>query len=150
MTTPHPAQDSPIDSATQSAWLPVVAACYGIAATAAVQFLGAGFHSIDHLQRALGGFTGTAMARDAGMFVVLVIVTGLAVPLARRRLERASSGSDIARHLIWCLACAAVAAFPPVQWLTFGRPDPSPTTSAAVKSAPSVAAQSLPAGLAGG
>lgn len=108
------------------AWMPILATCYAIAITAGFMFVASGFASVTMLRDRLGApFPGAERLAPFWALAVIAVLGLLAgVVLARRRVRHEAEG-DLVRAAAVLLCAAVVLAFPPMQWLTFGRPDPS-------------------------
>ncbi|MBC7673838.1 MAG: hypothetical protein H7247_15575 [Polaromonas sp.] len=109
-----------------AAWIPIVAVSYGTVSTAAVVFLGAGFTSVDHIVHVAGQIIpDAAMGHVTGMAVLMVILTVANLPLARDHSGAFKTSREVATRAGVMLLIGLLLAFPPAQWLTFGRPSPT-------------------------
>lgn len=117
----------PVAAAPQSndAWVPVLAGAFGMLGAAIASFLSAGFTSIAEAVSALGSIAPAddRLGPTAGLALVLVLCTIGAIPVARKQIQ--TDATRIPAMAAGVAGVALVLAFPPAQWLTFGRPDPA-------------------------
>ncbi len=117
----------PLAQCELAAWSSITAAVYALAAGGALLFLSAGFESVASFVRAVGSFAPAQerLAPFVGLAVVIAVMTLVARPLAQPRVAAAPDLGALTRHLLAVLVIGLLLAFPPLQWLTFGRPDPA-------------------------